>query len=930
MRLTPIALSLLCLPFYAVAVPSLTGQSGLMNMPDARMEADGQYGLGYSYDSPYSTLWTNLTFLPYLQMNGRFVGIRGTPGFNGKYQQSYGSYKDKVIDLKLRLLEEGPFAPSIAVGKTDLLGTGLFAGQYIAASKQFGRLDTTLGYGSGRIDGIFGGVRWLLPYGDGGWALLAEYDANNYQKDFRANQTFAGKRQNGPVLGVSYRWGWLGAELVRSRTHSSINTFVSVPFGEREFVPKIYEPAAYQVVRTRPDAQAWQSDPQHRLGLLDALHKQDYRAVSLTYQNGVLHLDFTNTRISDMGRAVGRAVRTALYFAPLETRVIKLRVNRRDLAVADYEFFNLPVLTAYLNGQATRAQLREVALVSHADPDKEREDFDALSAELDKGVDLDLIANEDGQSIQLKGQDKQLNRFSLAPKLVMHFNDPSGALRYEVNAQASGQWRISPRNYLDGAVTYKLFENVSKLDNPSNSLLPHVRTDIAEYKKGNPLRLGQLTYTHLFQPAQRVYGKLSAGMFEEMFGGVAGQLVYFPPASRWIGELTAEAVQQRDYQGWFGRKDYKTVTALASLHYKLPAGITLTGRAGRFLAKDSGVRMEVKRRFNSGIEAGAWYTYTDGKDITSPGSPSSPYHDKGLFMSIPLNSMLAMDTQSTVNMSISPWTRDVGQQVEVPHNLVREMADAERQLAVGDALGRLGERDDELPAGDLPDPAWWPSASGVRIRLGDSLGALPDVDNAAMATALGVSAVAVATTRDKAIYKQLSKHGDNAVVKAWDKAGRAAPLLAVGAASAAMTLADDPVLVNTGIISLQSAALAGGTSLLGKRLLNRARPEESATQVWQQSRSGNRSFPSSHAAVTMAAITPFAEEYQLPWLYVAGGMASAGRVAKGKHWLSDVVAGGLLGYGTGYTLWKGQRNTFVMPSVSMAGKAASLNLTHQY
>ena len=143
--------------------------------------------------------------------------------------------------------------------------------------------------------------------------------------------------------------------------------------------------------------------------------------------------------------------------------------------------------------------------------------------------------------------------------------------------------------------------------------------------------------------------------------------------------------------------------------------------------------------------------------------------------------MLAMDTQSTVNMSISPWTRDVGQQVEVPHNLVREMADAERQLAVGDALGRLGERDDELPAGDLPDPAWWPSASGVRIRLGDSLSALPDVDNTAVATALGVSAIAVATTRDKAIYKQLSKHGENPAVKAWDKVGRAAPLLAVGA-----------------------------------------------------------------------------------------------------------------------------------------------------
>src|SRR5690606_19724777 len=107
-----------------------------------------------------------------------------------------------------------------------------------------------------------------------------------------------------------------------------------------------------------------------------------------------------------------------------------------------------------------------------------------------------------------------------------------------------------------------------------------------------------------------------------------------------------------------------------AFHYRLPYyGLTATVRAGRFLAKDNGVRVEMKRRFRSGFEMGAWYTVTDGKDITSPGSPDKPYQDKGIYGSIPLNAMLTRDTQAAGGFSLAPWTRDVGQMVQSPGDL---------------------------------------------------------------------------------------------------------------------------------------------------------------------------------------------------------------------------------------------------------------------
>jgi hypothetical protein len=193
------------------ATPTNQGQSGYVNMPNAYVEPDGTFSVGYGYDSPYGALWVTTTPAPFLQVTGRYVSITGIPGFTrvaGEYGSNYGRYKDKVVDAKLQLLQESQFVPAVSLGATDLLGTGLFKGQYLVASKTFGEyrnVEVTLGYGNRRPDGAFAGLRWG-PVQMPGWALVAEYDANDYAKDFRASETEAGRRTKGPAVGLEYRW----------------------------------------------------------------------------------------------------------------------------------------------------------------------------------------------------------------------------------------------------------------------------------------------------------------------------------------------------------------------------------------------------------------------------------------------------------------------------------------------------------------------------------------------------------------------------------------------------------------------------------------------------------------------------------------------------------------------------------------------------
>jgi membrane-associated phospholipid phosphatase len=104
---------------------------------------------------------------------------------------------------------------------------------------------------------------------------------------------------------------------------------------------------------------------------------------------------------------------------------------------------------------------------------------------------------------------------------------------------------------------------------------------------------------------------------------------------------------------------------------------------------------------------------------------------------------------------------------------------------------------------------------------------------------------------------------------------------------------------------LQASAIGLGISLGGKYAIGRARPDmDFGKKDFSPGRDRHdSSLPSDMTTVAWAAVTPYAREYDAPWLYGVAALANIGRVAERRHWLSDTVAGSFIGYGVGSLMW---------------------------
>ena len=376
---------------------------------------------------------------------------------------------------------------------------------------------------------------------------------------------------------------------------------------------------------------------------------------------------------------------------------------------------------------------------------------------------------------------------------------------------------------------------------------------------------------------------------------------------KWSADLAADWVRQRDFDGWFGFQDYDTITAIASLNYRMAQRVTATVRAGRFLAKDEGVRLELKRRFASGFEVGAWYTYTNGNDITSPGTPEKPYYDKGVFLAMPLETLLTHDTQSIAAISLAPWTRDVGQMVVSPGDLARIVERPVVQMHSGDGLERFGDRDDDYDLPLLGADRRWPDfllddARGTRRAAGE-------VDWV-RSTVLGAGLVLGAVAFDDTLFRRADEHKDKGWMKNLVKYGDALPIAAIGLSGVFAFDESRPQLSDTGVAAVEAGALAFVAATALKYGAGRARPDSGeAKDQFNPFESEERwhSFPSRHTAVMWAAVTPYAKEFDMPWLYGLAAVTNAARTGSREHWFSDTVAGSVLGYALGHLAWEARR-----------------------
>jgi hypothetical protein len=656
------------------AEPNMIGQSGLVYMPDSRIAEEGTLRFGASNSDPYMTLWSSVTFLPRLELSARFTKYDRVPG--DASNPEFGDYRDKAFDAKGVLLEESRYVPQLSIGLQDFTGTRVSQAEFLALSKRMGPVDLTVGYGTDRIDGAFGGLRynpsWLKNFG-----FVVEYDANNYKNDFSATLSGADQREGGVTYAVEYKYGWLGAQVSHQENVSAVNLYVAIPLMRREFIPKIHEPKPYTSSVPQPTVTEWRTEPLHARELVEALEQQGYKNIKLHRGDRSVELSLTHPRITLISRAIGRAARTALQLAPTETETIKITYTLNDVSLQTYTIDDPALLRRYFAGEVSWDVARDHVTVEYSGPTPpEMQNGSEVLPRRDEEESpaTQNTSGESGNVLEISRQDSSLSKFTVAPfNLRFYFVDPSGAASYDTFALFGYVRHLGDGLFLEGDARLKLLENVSDITKPSPSILPHVRTDINVYRQeGDAVKLSSLLLNKYFKPGRLVYGRVSAGYYEEMFAGTGGQILYLSERHNWAIDLSVDWLKQRDPEKSVGFRDYSVVTTLGSIHYRFPKyGITTTARVGRFLAKDEGVRFELKRRFRSGVETGVWFTHTNENDLTRPNREGDNFRDKGLFISVPLSSMLTKDTQQRSNLAIAEATRDVGQMVESPGDLYR-------------------------------------------------------------------------------------------------------------------------------------------------------------------------------------------------------------------------------------------------------------------
>ena len=193
---------------------NLFGSRGLIGTPSARMAPDGELSVGASFLRNNQHYTLGFQILPWLEGSFRYSGLQ-------HFQADYPVYYDRAFGVKARLWNEGDLLPAVAVGIDDIIGTGVYNGEYIVASKRFGEIDTSLGMGWGRhaetglvrnpvalafssFDnrqsffgqagqtdfkaffhghkvGVFGGAVWHTPLE--GLSLMVEYDSDTYAQE---------------------------------------------------------------------------------------------------------------------------------------------------------------------------------------------------------------------------------------------------------------------------------------------------------------------------------------------------------------------------------------------------------------------------------------------------------------------------------------------------------------------------------------------------------------------------------------------------------------------------------------------------------------------------------------------------------------------------------------------------------------------------
>jgi Exopolysaccharide biosynthesis protein YbjH len=626
--------------------PSNYGLTGLLETPTARVLPENRFRFGASQVRPYRIYYGTIGLFDRLELNGRITEVIGVPGFDNN--AGYGDFKDKSFDAKLQLVKEAKYFPAVSVIISDPTGTRLYASQSIVASKQVYPFDFTLGMGNGRFGkrplpeqregfkielcsnprswwrdaGFFGGIQFVPT----GWlAVMAEYSSVRYDlqtRDPAQPKYFARavpSRFNVGVRLQPFHWAELDASWQRGRQFG-VNASVAFEIG-RPILP-IYNPPYRE-----PYEQA--RNPLHDR-IAAALRGTGFSDIGVAGDDFSLRIDAENDRYFFTPSAVEAILDAVGPMLPPRYDYLRIRIKKNGIPVTEF------VTTAAALGERRAGSLS-------------RTRFYALSAFRTEHI---------GEPIS-PAVDRRRFDWEIGPSFEAFLNDPARFFSYRLGAAASIQtfpWAGGTAVF--GIEAYPL-NNVTTANSPLS--IP-VRSDVALYKEQS-LSMSRLLFDQVAKTGAGLWARTAAGLLETEYAGADLETALPLFRGRLIADAGGSVVRKRSANEPLrlaGGPWYHTGFLGARLNVP-EADLWVDIKAGRFLAGDYGTRITLSK-FVRGVTLSAWYTVTDTSIFSDPYNRG--YHDKGISVTIPARLFLGRDSRTTYRFSLSPWTRDVGQDID--------------------------------------------------------------------------------------------------------------------------------------------------------------------------------------------------------------------------------------------------------------------------
>jgi hypothetical protein len=630
--------------------PSNQGFTGIMEIPTARVMKENHYRMGASQVHPYRYYYVAFSPLKRIEIDGRVTEIIGVKAGQGDpYWSGYGNDKDKFFGFKYQFIKEDKVAPAIALSIMDPTGTRKYASQSIIASKQLYPFDFTVGFGNGRYgkaqlppadegfkfelfnnprswakdSQFFWGIQWAIS---DHYALMVEYSPIQYNK--QTSDPAQAKYFQEPVpsqYNYGLRWKpFKFAEVdISYQRGQELGINLSMNFDIGQPIIPIYDPA-YR------EKQEDKTAPINKR-LTTALHRSGFSSIGILIDRNDLWIRAQNNKYYYSTKAIGVITRIINEIVPHHIQNIHITLTDNEIPIFELDTTRSDIAELY-NDKLTAGQF----------------------------IYLSRIDTAIGRPPDMTVENKKSFDYAIKPSLQTFLNDPSGFFKYRLGAEALVSFRPwKGGSFVVGPGVYPL-NNISTVNEP---LADHVRTDIVDYQEKR-FSLPRLLFDQVYKTGNEIYGRFSTGYLEIEYGGFDGEIAKPLKNGRFVVGLSGTLVKKRDPDSVFAFKDDDRrfyYTSFVNARLNVPEyELSFDAKTGRFLGGDLGSRFSVSK-FINGVILTAWYSVTDTSGFRD--SYNRGYHDKGIALVIPFRLFSGRDSKTTFNYAISPWTRDVAQDI---------------------------------------------------------------------------------------------------------------------------------------------------------------------------------------------------------------------------------------------------------------------------